>query len=70
AEPVAMSQETVRNVTESTTQRWSNVVMLSVHDTSHSSFANLNPLTALESVIELGGLPVKRQKLVNAVEFI
>ncbi|KAG8301927.1 hypothetical protein J6590_041362 [Homalodisca vitripennis] len=35
---------------------------------SHSSFANFNPLTALESVIELGGLPVKRQKLVNAVK--
>ncbi|KAG8271657.1 hypothetical protein J6590_057677, partial [Homalodisca vitripennis] len=33
---------------------------------SHSSIANLNPLPALESVIELGGLPVKRQKLVNA----
>ncbi|KAG8250847.1 hypothetical protein J6590_072646 [Homalodisca vitripennis] len=33
---------------------------------SHSYFANLDPLPALESVIELGGLPVKRQKLVNA----
>ncbi|KAG8313405.1 hypothetical protein J6590_001873 [Homalodisca vitripennis] len=32
---------------------------------SHSLFANLNPLPALEAVIELGGLPVKRQKLVN-----
>ncbi|KAG8318491.1 hypothetical protein J6590_001604 [Homalodisca vitripennis] len=36
-------------------------------DESHSCFANLNSLPALESVIELGGLPVKRQKLVNAV---
>ncbi|KAG8285834.1 hypothetical protein J6590_072470 [Homalodisca vitripennis] len=37
---------------------------------SHSSIASLNPISALESVIELGGLPVKRQKLVNAVECI